>query len=129
MRAIFIANGLKSGVAKMVAINMEIPSCCGECNLTTCKGKDEPWNYCCSITLTNINLDNTERPSDCPLVEIEERKVGKWIVKDNGNGGIYVECPFCGALAPCTEFADRIVWKYSNFCYDCGNELRGNENE
>ena len=69
------------------------------------------------------------KPTDCPLVEIEERKVGKWIVKDNGNGGIYVECPFCGALAPCTEFADRIVWKYPNFCYDCGNELRGAENE
>ena len=59
---------------------------------------------------------------------IEERKVGKWLVKDNGNGGKYVECPFCGALAPCTEFADRTVWKYSKFCYDCGNELRGAEN-
>lgn len=63
-----------------------------------------------------------------PLDE-EVRKVGKWLVKDNGNGGKYVECPFCGALAPCTEFADRTVWKYSKFCYDCGNELRGTENE
>lgn len=58
----------------------------------------------------------------------QERKVGKWLVKDNGNGGKYVECPFCGALAPSTEFADRTVWKYSKFCYDCGNELRGSEN-
>lgn len=57
------------------------------------------------------------------------RKVGKWMVKDNGNGGMYVECPFCGALAPCTEFADRVVWKYSNFCYDCGNDMRGNKDE
>ena len=61
------------------------------------------------------------------LKRLEERKVGKWLVKDNGSGGKYVECPFCGALAPCTEFADRTVWKYSKFCYDCGNELRGSE--
>ena len=60
---------------------------------------------------------------------VTERKVGKWLVKDNGNGGKYVECPFCGALAPSTEFADRTVWKYSKFCYDCGNELRGSKNE
>jgi len=55
----------------MIAIkDMEMPSCCGECNLTACKGYDEPWNYCCSVTLTDINLNDTTKPSDCPLVEI-----------------------------------------------------------
>ena len=56
----------------MVAIkDFGMPSCCGECNLTACKGYDEPWNYCCSVTLTDINLNDTTKPSDCPLVEIE----------------------------------------------------------
>lgn len=56
----------------MVAIkDMEMPKNCGECNLTACKGYDEPWNYCCSVTLTDINLNDTTKPSDCPLVEIE----------------------------------------------------------
>ena len=55
----------------MVAIkDMEMPKSCYECNLTTCKGYDEPWNYCCSVTLTDINLNDATKPSDCPLVEI-----------------------------------------------------------
>lgn len=115
----------------MVAIkDFGIPSCCVNCDMCTSDNplpKDENRGYC-HVTQKSITNIYDERPSDCPLVEIEERKVGKWLVKDNGNGGKYVECPFCGALAPCTEFADRTVWKYSKFCYDCGNELRGAEN-
>lgn len=63
----------------MIAIkDYTMPSCCVECMLTTCKGKDEPWNYCCSITLTDIDFDGTKRPSDCPLVETKaEEKLEK----------------------------------------------------
>ena len=77
---------------------------------------------------TGCNFITAQKIVDS-MPTVEERKAGKWLVKDNGNGGKYVECPFCGALAPCTEFADRTVWKYSKFCYDCGNELRGAEND
>jgi hypothetical protein len=91
-------------------------------------GKEEM--YCSIYPRRDLDIITvaTTKPDWCPLVEIEERKVGKWLIKDNGTGGKYVECPFCGALAPSTEFADRTVWKYSKFCYDCGNELRGSEN-
>ena len=63
----------------MVAIkDFEMPSCCIKCMLTTCKGKDEPWNYCCSVTLTDIFLEDNYKPTDCPLVEIKaEEKLEK----------------------------------------------------
>jgi hypothetical protein len=105
----------------MVAIkNFGMPSCCGECNLTTCKGKDEPWNYCCAITLKDINLDDTERPSDCPLVEIEERKVGKWI----GEKG-YPICEKCGCnvyekYISCSDYAE--ITTKMDYCPNCGSE-------
>lgn len=113
----------------MIAIkDMEMPSCCGECNLTCCKGYDEPWNYCCSITLTNINLDNTERPSDCPLVEIEERKVGKWIKEEDTlewDGHSY-QCSICGrSIHLDTEVEGLEDYPY---CH-CGAEMEGSENE
>lgn len=57
----------------MIAIKdmeMEMPKNCSECNMTTCKGKDEPWNYACSINLKDIDFNETKRPKYCPLVEI-----------------------------------------------------------
>lgn len=55
----------------MIAIkDMEIPKNCAECNMTTCKGKDAPWNYVCSINLKDIDFNETDRAEHCPLVEI-----------------------------------------------------------
>lgn len=55
----------------MIAIKeMKMPNSCSECNMTTCKGKDEPWNYACSINLKDIDFNETKRPKDCPLVEV-----------------------------------------------------------
>lgn len=55
----------------MIAIkDMEMPSCCAECNITTCKGEDEPWNYVCSINLKDIDFNETKRAEHCHLVEI-----------------------------------------------------------
>lgn len=48
---------------------MKMPKNCKCCNLTACKGKDEPWNYVCSINLKDIDFNETERPEHCPLVE------------------------------------------------------------
>ncbi len=112
-------------VVRMVVIkDMEMPSCCGECNLTTCKGKDEPWNYCCSITLTNINLDDTQRPSDCPLVEIQERKQGKWILHEENSASSSYHCSVCNRLI-------NVLWseELSDYPYcHCGAEMRGENN-
>ncbi len=81
----------------MVAIkDFEMPSCCGECSLTCCKGYDEPWNYCCSVTLTDINLNDTEKLDNCPLVEIEEPKLEKIkrIVNDYDGSTPSMVCQF-----------------------------------
>jgi hypothetical protein len=107
----------------MVTIkNFGMPSCCGECNLTTCKGKDEPWNYCCAITLKDINLDDTERPSDCPLVEIG--KVGKWIrkpIRNDKGGCIGAEmiCSYCNK--------DNRYDEYMDYCPNCGAKMGDDE--
>lgn len=59
----------------MIAIkDMEMPSCCADCNMTTCKGEDVPWNYVCSINLKDIDFNETDRAEHCPLVEIVTRK-------------------------------------------------------
>lgn len=47
-----------------------MPKSCRECNMTTCKGKDDPWNYVCSINLKDIDFTEIKRPEDCPLVEL-----------------------------------------------------------
>ena len=97
----------------MVAIkDMEMPKSCSECNLTTCKGYGEPWNYCCSVTLTDIDLNDTEKPSDCPLVEIQERKVGRW----EKNEHTFWTCSECGLI----NKYNRIQYAY---CPNCGSKM------
>ena len=48
-----------------------------------------------------------------------KRKMGKWIKHDTGHS-IYYSCSLCSCVAPCTETEDKILWKLSNFCPDCG---------
>ena len=91
----------------MIAIKeMKMPNSCSECNLTTRK----TWNYVCSINLKDIDCAETKRPKDCPLVEIEERKVGKWIDKEKI---MFPICSKCGLTS---------VEKYS-FCPNCGTKM------
>ena len=85
---------------------MKMPNSCSECNLTTRK----TWNYACSINLKDIDCTETKRPKDCPLVEIEERKVGKWIDKEKI---MFPICSKCGLTS---------VEKYS-FCPNCGTKM------
>lgn len=54
------------------------------------------------------------------------RKKGKWIKHDTGHS-IYYDCSLCGCAAPCTETADKILWKLSNYCPDCGAEMENEE--
>lgn len=71
----------------MIAIkDMEMPSCCAECNITTCKGEDEPWNYVCSINLKDIDFNETKRAEHCHLVEIVTCKDCKYYRPDDDTG-------------------------------------------
>lgn len=73
----------------MIAIKgmKEMPSCCADCNMTTCKGKDAPWNYVCSINLKDIDFNETDRAEHCPLVEIVTCKDCKWWDSENNKIG------------------------------------------
>ena len=78
----------------MIAINMEMPKSCSDCNMTTCKGRDEPWNYVCSINLKDIDFNETERAEHCPLTEIVNCKDCKhkvFLASDN-EGNITYMC-------------------------------------
>ena len=60
----------------------------------------------------------------CELPSVEpERKKGKWVEHDTGHS-IYYDCSLCGCLAPCTQTADKIIWKMANYCPDCGRLMR-----
>ena len=52
----------------MIAIDMEIPKSCGDCNFCDSEGD-------CMILLENVEYDYTEneRYDYCPLTEIETR--------------------------------------------------------
>lgn len=53
-------------------------------------------------------------------------KVGRWIKHDTGHS-IYYDCSLCNCVAPCTETADKILWKMANYCPDCGAKMNGAE--
>lgn len=54
------------------------------------------------------------------------RKTGKWVKHDTGHS-IYYDCSLCSCVAPCTETADKILWKLSNYCPNCGAEMESEE--
>lgn len=60
--------------------------------------------------------------ADIPSVTPQEPRKGHWIKHDT-----YYDCSLCGCVAPCTETADSFLWKLSNFCPDCGADMRGEE--
>ena len=104
----------------MVAIkNFEKPNECYQCKLLDEHGV-------CSITGNDIF-------ADCPLVEIEERKVGKWIPVYQGDEIIDYRCSECEYG---NTFGKGIYGM--NYCPNCGSKmsknptrcrLRGSENE
>lgn len=98
----------------MVAIkDMEMPSCCRK--VLFCRnGKEAAIVFCplyesCEHKLIDLNM----KPSNCPLIEIEEPKTGHWTYRrnekgnwenicsncglDSGVGYPYPYCPSCGA--------------------------------
>lgn len=77
---------------------------------------------------------------DCPLVEIEERKEGKWEYKQLGFRAYGIVCTNCGYVihqgydfTSMKEFKDMVERKLQDphitmdkFCCKCGAEMRGN---
>lgn len=106
----------------MVAIkDMEMPSSCINYDIRSgsyCYAKNKP-PY-------NIIGNLITRADDCPLVEIEERKVGKWIRKPirNDKGG----CIGAEMICSCCNKDNRHD-EYMDYCPNCGTDMReGTEN-
>ena len=105
----------------MVGINMEMPNNCYDCyrNMYCIVGIDGGWR-----------LD--KRVEGCPLVEIEERKVGKWIIDDEEHGRIWhCHCSNC-KKDPQDYIGGSENWwlvRLPDYCPCCGAEMRGAENE
>ena len=52
----------------MVGIkDFKMPSCCGECQMASCTSLDG--HFYCDITTYEVDMDDTERDADCPLVK------------------------------------------------------------
>ena len=67
-------------------------------------------------------LEQAEIQKAYELGKAEQQKTGRWIKHDTGHS-IYYDCSLCGCVAPCTETADKILWKMANYCYDCGAKM------
>jgi hypothetical protein len=105
----------------MVAIkDMEMPKDCMECMFCNhIKSNDYGTYGDCAILgdKERMNLLLHQKHSDCPLIDIEERKVGKWIGEEEG---YYSECSCCGASFLWEDYKCIGDWKY---CPKCGAEI------
>jgi hypothetical protein len=116
----------------MVAIkDFGMPSCCENCNINKFDylGSQGTAHWNCAITENECEDYENKRNSDCPLVETEERKIGKWIEvwesQRDEFSGEYDEwrehkCSIC-------DFQEMDADRF-NFCPNCGADMRGNEN-
>ena len=93
----------------MVAIkDMEMLKSCWDCPIL-CKENGQ-----CERTKKYIY--GNDIPSDCPLVEIEERKIGKWIEERDDYGNITGW--HCSNCYDKTGFFTTCKWDY---CPNCGS--------
>ena len=80
--------------------------------------------------LLNHTNDYSECSHEAMMMAIkaleQEPKTGRWVKHDTGYN-IYYDCSLCGCVAPCTETADKILWKLSNYCPDCGTKMKKEE--
>lgn len=110
----------KSGVIQMVAINnMKMPKSCYAC-------REQAH---CYWAIGNGWLED-KRDDNCPLVEIEERKVGKWVLNDNQGvqavGYLTYHCSECNREISSKYHGKMSLLKEYPYCH-CGAEMRGSK--
>ena len=108
----------------MIAIkNMaEMPKSCVTYNSENDNYTGCPFYKICKQRET---IKTNYKPTDCPLVEVEESKVGKWIrkpIRNDKGGCIGAEmiCSYCNK--------DNRHDEYMDYCPNCGSEMVGAEN-
>jgi hypothetical protein len=53
----------------IVIKDFEMPKNCEDCAMSCCRRLE---TFYCAITLQDVDIDDTERDADCPLVKVEE---------------------------------------------------------
>lgn len=103
-----------------------MPSCCENCNISEFDylSSQGGAHWCCAITENECEDYGNKRNLDCPLVEIEEHKHGKWILHEENSASSSYHCSVCNRFI-------NVLWseELSDFPYcHCGAEMRGAEN-
>lgn len=97
----------------MVAIKeMSMPKYCNDCDFVI-----DSMGYCERAKEQIPNYDfyseTNEKPDFCPLIEIEERKVGKWIRVDHTK----VKCSNCDITHLIAQYPHGVI----DYCPNCGS--------
>lgn len=96
----------------MIAIKdmKTLPSCCMNCTLL---GKEEM--YCPMYPRRDLDVITvaTSRPDWCPLVDMQEHKVGKWIRVDHTK----VKCSNCDITHLIAQYPHGVI----DYCPNCGS--------
>lgn len=113
----------------MVAIkDMEMPSCCSQCDLCV---EDEYADMTCVLLGSDweeTDYNENHRDENCPFVEIEEHKVGKWIYDKTSQNW---RCSKCNETPKTLGYVgtSAFMTEHFKFCNHCGSEMVGAENE
>ena len=109
-----------NNLSKMLAIkDMKMPSCCRK--VLFCRnGKEAAIVFCplyerCEHKLIDLNM----KPSDCPLIEIEEPKTGHWEYGYTFADGNYCKCSECKEIIKCIY--------PMHYCPNCGAKMESEE--
>ena len=98
----------------MVAIkDFGMPSCCANCDFCV---EDKYADMTCVLLGSEweeSDYNENHRDEYCPLVEIEERKVGKWIRVDHTK----VKCSNCDITHLIAQYPHGVI----DYCPNCGS--------
>ncbi len=106
----------------MIAIkDFEMPRCCIGCPiLRDSYGQEAYCPFVCEENNINIK-QRTDRPSECPLVDIEPVKTGHWIDLNENNDG---HCDDFGqSYVKCSECDQHNGTDRSEYCPGCGARM------
>ena len=112
----------------VIVKGMKMPDCCASCPLLeydefAIDGYKDHWCNALDIGMSIDELPEGRR-KDCPLVDEEPVKCGKWV--DDAMG--VLRCSECKTQAPWKYGRDYIDYRWkANYCPNCGADMRGEE--
>lgn len=80
--------------------------------------------HSCSIGCNKETDASDPFYDDCPLPDVTEVSVGEWIFDDADECGYSYKCSECHSI-----IIFRSKNQLTNFCPNCGADMRGNKND